>query len=766
VSDLTNSPARGCQRTARFGVFEIDLTGTSMRRNGSPVKVPQQSMLLLTYLIERHGSVVSREELCSLLWPEGTFVEFDLGLNAAMNRLRRSLGDFALEPRYIETIPKKGYRFIAPVNYPREEKEPLPSSPLQLENIQTSFGAGISTLPPSLPDAPVVPPVVPEVGAPARGIVRQTLLMLAGSLALVLCGMALGFWFVRSHRDTASPDQVYRYALPLDGTDDIGSMAISPPGDQIVFQGASGLLWRRYLERNDPRPIPGTEGGTAPFFSPDGQSVGFFAGNNLKIAESGRIRSLTALPPDFSSFVATWGEDGFVYFNTRIGPVQGIWRIPAHGGKSELVTPSLYPGTGPMHPLVNQVLLHPRHLLIYSMIMGPIRRSLRVRDLDTQTDKLLTPRGTGGYLLPNGKLIYFNRGSLYAAGFNAEKLELQGTPVEMIKNVADYGWQAGFASISQNGTLAYVERGGPDLRLLQWVDGNGHVTPLDLPADQYEEAEVSPRGDQLAIVRTEGVGRASLWTYAFRNRAWRHILDSDVPRLRAQWSPDEKALAVSSARQNEDFANLYRVPLSNPDNMERLTQQPDYGQFPLSWSAQSNAILYVEGVHETTRSDVLLLPLDGLRVPKLLIATPGWDRSASFSPDGRWLVYEIEFQGAPGIFVRRFNAQKLEFIGPPMKISVEGGSDPNWAPDGRSIYYSDLSKHLTQASLSSDGSVVSRRKAEVSLPAKKDSWTRINSVAPDGRLLIMRPVTSPAKQAEIRLVIHWDAEVDRLAPAS
>jgi DNA-binding winged helix-turn-helix (wHTH) protein/Tol biopolymer transport system component len=743
-------PERPSRGLARFGAFELDTASGELRRRGHLVSLQDQQAVVLKYLVERAGLVVTRDELRAQIWPEGTYVEFEYGLYNTINRLRRALGDSASNPNFIETVPKQGYRFIAALDYVRDDEGTV-SAPVVATN-------GVEARP-----EPALESVIPTGALPSWSIRWRA----AGFTLLgAILGAVLGVAFWHSYAKAPTGDQVYRYAIPVPDVAGINSLAISPAGDQIVFEGANRLLWRRYLDRTDPRPIRGSEGGTAPFFSPNGQSVGFFAGNILKIAEGERSRQLAVLPPDYRTSDATWSEDGFVYFDTRQGDVEGIWRVPAGGGTKELIVRSTYSGRGAGLPLVNQVVTRPTHLLIYSVDIGPVRRSLHVRDLTTGLDKTIAERAIGGHLLPHGELTYYSRGSLFATPFDWRNVQLKGTPAELVKDVEIFSWQSARAAISDTGTLVYVARGEPQLRVLQWVDPSGQVTTLPLPADRYEQAEVSPHGDLLAIVRTEALDRASLSTYDLRTGAWRHIEDSDVPRLRAQWNPDETALLVSSARQNEDFANLYRVPLADPANPQRLTQEPDYGQFPLSWSAKANAILFIEGVHPQTNSDLMVLPLGGNRSAKKLVATAGWDRSASFSPDGRRFVYESDVEGQPEIFLQGYDAEKAAALGPALKISRDGGSDPLWDPDGRSIYYSDSSKQLVEVSLVEHGSSVYRRIAGVSMEGRKDYWTRTCSIAPDGRLLIIHSLAGRAMPPEIQVVVNWAAEVKRLSPGS
>src|SRR5579862_4149974 len=102
-------------RSVRFGVFEVDLRAGELRKKGIRIRLQGQPYLLLIALLKQHGEVVTREELRSLLWPQDTFVDFDHSLGTAVNKLREVLGDSAANPRFVETLPRRGYRFIAPI---------------------------------------------------------------------------------------------------------------------------------------------------------------------------------------------------------------------------------------------------------------------------------------------------------------------------------------------------------------------------------------------------------------------------------------------------------------------------------------------------------------------------------------------------------------------------------------------------------------------------------------------------------------------------
>src|SRR5580765_3153096 len=146
-------------RTCRFGLYEADLDAGTLKRHGIPVKLQEQPFRILTFLLESPGNIISREELCNRLWPEGTYVEFDGSLNTALMKLRAVLNDDPENPRFVETVPKKGYRFIAPVHFQEpmaataiaEVEKESAAAPQTAAEIPLSTDIRISTFPADLP---------------------------------------------------------------------------------------------------------------------------------------------------------------------------------------------------------------------------------------------------------------------------------------------------------------------------------------------------------------------------------------------------------------------------------------------------------------------------------------------------------------------------------------------------------------------------------------------------------------------------------------
>ena len=237
----------------RFGLFELDLKGGQLRRNGSQLRLPQQPLQLLAVLLERPGEIVTRDELRQRLWPSDVFVDFDHGLNKSVQKLRDALGDSATSPRYIETIPRVGYRFIAPV---RNGAPPLASA-VEIK------------VPPRLPDPPPVPAVVVNHRA-------RWWFLSAGVVALGLITV------VAIHLSSRVHPSVVKYTKLTDFTDSASTPALSPDGHMLAFiRGGSPFMsadqiYVKVLPGGEARRI--TNDGRIKYnlaFSPDGSQIAY-----------------------------------------------------------------------------------------------------------------------------------------------------------------------------------------------------------------------------------------------------------------------------------------------------------------------------------------------------------------------------------------------------------------------------------------------------------------------------------------------------------
>ena len=262
----------------RFGVFEVDLKAGGLRKNGLRIRLQDQPFQILLSLLERPGEVVAREDLRQKLWPADTFVDFDHSLNAAINKLREALGDSASSPRFIETLPRRGYRFIAPVE-PLGEAVPSSDAGTQHAAAATSPSEHEAGAPRPTP-APG-----PNLSQVQRSQRWQRVALLTSGLLVVFIAITVFLW-LRSPQTPPSARAVTRFSINLPPGETFGvggtDLDLSPDGKQIVYAPAMGeegrthdrsKLYLRSLDKLQIHALAGTEGGRQgafPVFSPDG----------------------------------------------------------------------------------------------------------------------------------------------------------------------------------------------------------------------------------------------------------------------------------------------------------------------------------------------------------------------------------------------------------------------------------------------------------------------------------------------------------------
>jgi DNA-binding winged helix-turn-helix (wHTH) protein len=292
------------RRLFRFGVFEVDAATGELRKQGLRIKLQEQPSQILLMLLERAGQVVSREEICRKLWPPDTFVDFDQSLGTALRKLRQAFSDDADSPRYIETIPKQGFRFLAPV-----ERISVTNSPIAAEVER---------------EAPI-----------AHRIPVAWWVAFGSTCVLALLGWSIyrrqvlrdGRQSARATRSSILPPPKWYF--------EHSSFSVSPDGTRLAFVafGPDGKdkLWVRALSGSSSQQIDGTDGALLPFWSQDSRQVAFFAAGNLAIVDlnSGAVRVLCPAP--FGRGGGTWSNDGTIVFSPFVdGP---LYRVNEMGAR-------------------------------------------------------------------------------------------------------------------------------------------------------------------------------------------------------------------------------------------------------------------------------------------------------------------------------------------------------------------------------------------------------------------------------------------------
>jgi DNA-binding winged helix-turn-helix (wHTH) protein len=304
----------GSRAPIRFGAFELEADAGELRKHGTRIKLADQPLSILALLLDRPGQIVTREELQRQLWPADTFVDFDRGLNKAINRLRDALGDSADAPRFIETIPKRGYRFVGAVEPPR-----------------TDSVVDVAPATEQRPSGDPRPPSRAWIGA------------------VVVAGLALATVWVIVTRTRTSSDAppIVRSSLlpPRDSSYLPNNFALSPDGLHLAFvaEGVGGRrsLWVRTLTAATAQPLGGTDGATFPFWAPDNLAIGFFADRTLKVANIAGAAVRTVAAASRASGGA-WSNRGIIVFAPDVnGP---LYAVPSAGGDPKAVTD--IPATG------------------------------------------------------------------------------------------------------------------------------------------------------------------------------------------------------------------------------------------------------------------------------------------------------------------------------------------------------------------------------------------------------------------------------------
>jgi serine/threonine protein kinase/Tol biopolymer transport system component len=577
------------------------------------------------------------------------------------------------------------------------------------------------------------------------------------SLVSLLAGGVIGvaLWSRLRGRAATQPVRVTRSILSLPRGAPFESFALSPDGIHVAYVAIQGdgryPIYVQALNELDARPIAGTENACCPFFSPDGQWIGFSDRLTLKkVAVSGGApQTICDLPFDepFLSGV-TWGADDTIVFSPRA--MSGLYRVAATGG-----TPQVLTTPGPQDKSHRA----PRFLpggkaVLFTIVPSDIRSfdeaRIAVLSLETGQARVLVEGGTDPVFVATGHLIYVRGSSLIAVPFDPHRLEITGPPSTVLDGVSkrvDNGL-AQFR-VAESGLLAYVRGGlvGSDNRVV-WVDRLGRTEPLIEARRAYQGLRLSPDGRTLAL---EIAGaNDQIWLYDLVRRTLTQLTFAWDNVLSGQWTPDGRRIAFLSNRAGGPH-NFYWQPVDGSGPAERLTEGP-YRHGGGSWSPDGKLFTYVD-VDPTTRWDIWLLAVGPERRARPLIQRPFRQWFARLSPDGRWLAYASDETGRPEVYLQPFPG-----LGVKWQVSNDGGNNPQWERQGRELYYRNARQIMAV-------SIQTQPTFSAAAPRQLFASDLGNyEVAPDGRFIMIELGPSAAPPTQITLVQHWFEELTRLVP--
>jgi Tol biopolymer transport system component len=597
---------------------------------------------------------------------------------------------------------------------------------------------------------PVEPGVDVSPSARVRRLERQRW---AWAAALLVAAGVAGLLAVLHLTETNPPRRAAHFVLGTPeglSSPDWGAPVASPDGRQVVFAAtdSSGqtMLWTRPLDAPGVRPLPGTEGGTSPFWSPGGGSLAFFTEGEIRKLSlaTGTVQTICTLPqPD--AVGGTWAQDGTLLFATG-GAGARVYAVPAGGGEVQpLTTHDASRGeTGHYWP---QLLPDGRRFLFVVGSSGE-NAGLFMASLDRPDERRRIQAGMARtvYAAP-GRLLFVRDGTLLAQPFDAARAELTGEPATVTQSVAVWtvvpAW--GWFSASASGTLAYLEGQATRGFELTWFDRKGTKLGTVGKPRPYGQIALSPDGRRVAVELSEG-GAPDIWTIdVARGVATRQTFDP-AGDSNPVWSPDGRELAFTSDR--EGSPRLYRKALqaNTPESLLGQGQSDVYSEF---WSAPAKAIVHVtnaEGSHAFG-----MVPADGDAKPETILKKDFAIDEPQISPDGRWLTYISQESGQWEVYVEPFRAE-----GERVRVSTEGGGQPRWRGDGRELFYVSPGGRLMAVDVRAKGDRI-----EVGLPVALFSGVIANPITDhyaataDGqRFLVSVPVGENAS-TRIHVVTNW-----------
>ena len=476
----------------------------------------------------------------------------------------------------------------------------------------------------------------------------------------------------------ASPEKADFFRRPSSS-----SLALSPDGSSLAFVAVTGgrtSLWVRPLEALAAVRLKGTEDAVAPFWSPDGRSIGFFAqGKLLKIAASGGPPQ--ALCDVAFGNAATWGRDGTILFTEREGGREGIYRVSAGGGAATQVT-SYDRARGERSQAGPVFLPDGRHFLYLSGAFdGPREsRSLWVGSLGSrQTRRIMVLDSRVGYC-PPGYLLFVRDGTLLAQPFDAEALRVTGDPIPVGENVWFFrATGAASFSVSENGSVVY--QAGPNPTRLTWRDRSGRETGAVGAPELFGHPRLSPDGSSIAVeVADSRNGTRDIWIYDGQRGLAKRFTAVPTDAVSPVWSPGGDRIAFASG--GGGALDIY-VKSVNGIGSEQLLLQHKGVQFPSDWSPDGSRIVYENfAPGRSAQTQVWVLSLTGKPEGAPLLRTPFSASAARYSPDGGWIAFVSEESGRPEVHVVPASGQ-----GGSRRISASGGSLPRWRRDGKELFY-------------------------------------------------------------------------------
>jgi DNA-binding winged helix-turn-helix (wHTH) protein len=672
----------------RFGPFELDLGTGELRKNGARVRLQDQPLRILQALLETPGEMVTREQLRDRLWPSDTFVDFERSLNAAVAKLRQALGDSAEQPLYVETVARKGYRFVAPVT--AANTVPVPAAPAQRR----------------FPIAVVIGAALVALTVLAWVVFRPMPAVEGGPVAFT----------VAMPQETVIPP--YPYA-PL--------MSVSPDGRALVLvamQDGISALWLRPLGSEIGSRIPGTEGGSLPFWSPDGKQIAFFAGDKLKkVGFNGEPPSVVCEAK--GSFGGAWGRAGTILFEEN----GGMWSVAAGGGaKKQVLAPD--EAKGEIRLGWPSFLPDGRRFVYFAANREPAQHAIGTASLDDTRGRILFRNSTRAVAAPPDSLLFTRDGVLYAQRWNVKIGQSLGDPRRVVPNVNSFVVGQSAFSVSDSGVLAYRTGATSSAQVVSYTREGKRLREIG-PPGPYVQMALAPDEKSVALHTAQNI-------FDLPSRLSLLRLDSEVlsrhdfgkfTNSDPVWSPDSKRIAFAAFDGQSAGPTDLMIWTVGEVSARRLFTDGRSNK-PDDWSPDGRFVL-------CRRDDgvAFALPAEEGAKPEEFGDTPAPKDGMKLSPDGKLVAYN-SVSGRPEVFVARFPGMSGR-----IQVSAAGGMQPVWTRGGRELIYAAVDHQLMSVEIQAGTAIEAKAPKPLFRPASVFMyWASQYGISADGqRIYVIEP---------------------------
>jgi eukaryotic-like serine/threonine-protein kinase len=673
----------------RFGPFELDTESGDLVRDGRAVRLQPQPARLLAYLLRRPGELVTRDDLRRQVWTDDTSVDFEQGLNFCIRQVRTALGDTAETPRFIQTLPRRGYRFIAPVSR---------------EGLTRASGAR-APAPEPLPSG--------DASVPKRRWSYVEAPGLTWMAAALVVGIAAGAaWLVaRSVTRQGDPVGTVRFELSVPEGASLTHSSVpvaSPDGRQLVYSAMTpagrSALWLRRMDRSDAQFVPGTEDAAAPFWAPDGRRIGFFTLQELRYVDlaDGKVTTVCA---EAAAAGGTWAPGDRIVFGRAGG---SLYSVSAAGGRPTAIT-TLDGQRGEVSHAWPSWLPDGRRLLFLVERQVAGQSEIQVLTVDGGARRAVVLGASNAVFLPPDQVLYVSpdtarmpraepwrvalvrSGTLRTLPLDERKPALAQDGVVVVERVGYSAAESrGLFSSSAAGVVAYRPASSHARTEMAWFDRAGRKLSV-LAADTfYPHPTISPDGTQAAFNQNDAERQnPDIWVADLVRGTRRRVTFDAAVDAHPVWSRSGSFLLFASDRETPAF-DIYRVSLVQGSPAQRVLSSADL-VFPSDALGDDAALI------ERYRPGAA-----GAAIERLSLSTARLDSvygsdtakyHARVSPDGRWVAYTTlsriaPLSGAASVVQAASTVviEPLPATGARWQVDVDGATQPEWRADGRELF--------------------------------------------------------------------------------